>query len=75
LRHFDSETFRQQFGQDRFRVLAITNSERRLASLRLTTAGEVDTVFWFTTFDAIARDGFWSAIWKRPKGDQCLALW
>jgi len=75
LRLAMSNTFPQQFGQDRFRVLAITNSDNRLESLRLTTAAETDKIFWFTTFDAITRDGFWSAIWKRPKGDQSQALW
>jgi hypothetical protein len=75
LRLAKSGTFPQKSGQDRFRVLAITNSERRLESIRAATAAVTDKIFWFTTFDAIARDGFWSAIWKRPKGDQCLALW
>jgi hypothetical protein len=69
-----SETFSQQFGQDRFQVLAIANSERRLDSLRLATAAEIDTIFWFTTFDAITRNGFWSAIWKTPKDDRLQAL-
>jgi hypothetical protein len=74
LRLFGSDTFRLQFGHDHFRVLAITNSERRLASLRLTTAEEIDTIFWFTTFDAITREGFWSAIWKTPKEEKSQAL-
>jgi protein involved in plasmid replication-relaxation len=68
------QTFPQQFGHDRFRVLAVTNSERRLESLRLATAEEIDTIFWFTTFGAIAQDGFWSAIWKTPKEDKSQAL-
>jgi hypothetical protein len=70
-----SDTFPQKSGQDRFRVLAVTNSERRLESLRAATATVTGKIFWFTTFDAIARDGFWSAIWKRPKGDQFQTLW
>jgi hypothetical protein len=74
LRLAVSNTFPQQFGQDRFRVLAVATSERRLESLRLATAGETDKIFWFTTFDAIERTGFWSAIWQRPKDNQCRAL-
>jgi hypothetical protein len=70
-----SNTFPQQFGQDRFRVLTVLNSERRCDSIRHATAADTDKLFWFTTFDAIARDGFWSAIWKRPKAEQCQALW
>lgn len=69
-----SNAFPQRFGQDRFRVLAVTNSDRRLESLRLATAAETEKIFWFTTFDAIKRTGFWSAIWKRPKDDQLQAL-
>jgi protein involved in plasmid replication-relaxation len=75
LRLARSNTFPQQFGQDRFRVIAVTNSERRLESLRVATAAETEKIFWFTTFDAIARDSFWSAIWKRPMGDQSQTLW
>jgi hypothetical protein len=74
LRFAMSNTFPQQFRQDRFRVLGVTTSERRLEFLRLATATETDRIFWFTTFDAIESGGFWSAIWKRPKGDQLHAL-
>jgi hypothetical protein len=74
LRLAMSNTFPQQFGQDRFRVLVVTNSERRLESLRVATSVETDRIFWFTTFDAIARDSFWSRIWKRPNGDQLQTL-
>jgi len=63
-----------QFGSSQFRVLAITNSEQRLASLRTTTAEVTEKVFWFATFDAIDRDGFWTAIWQRPSGDARRAL-
>jgi hypothetical protein len=70
-----SETFPRKFGTDRFRVLCVTTSERRLESLRLATAAETDKGFWFATFDATARDGFWSAVWKNLSDDRCQALW
>ncbi len=74
LRLAMSDTFPEQFGKDRFQVLAIANSERRLESLRLATAAEIDRIFWFTTFEAVARDGLWSAIWKGPEDDQLQTL-
>lgn len=60
----------EQFGSLQFRVLVITNSEVRLASLRNSTAAVTDKIFWFTSFDSIKRDGFWAPVWLRPSGDQ-----
>lgn len=54
------------FGQRQFRVLAVTTSDGRLASLRRATAAVSAKVFWFTTFARINQEGFWSAIWERP---------
>lgn len=59
----------QQFGSAQFRVLVVTNSDERMASLQSTTAVLTEKIFWFTTFDSIERDGFWSLIWARPKDD------
>jgi hypothetical protein len=61
-----SGEFREKFRQPQFRTLVVANSERRLASLRTATATVTDKIFWFATFDAIEREGFWSAIWERP---------
>jgi len=65
-----SGRFEEQFHKPRFRTLVVTESERRMASLRVATAELTDKLFWFTTFDLITRDGFWSAIWTRPKDDR-----
>ena len=54
------------FGSAQFRVLVVTNSLTRLESLRATTAEVTEKIFWFTTFDSVDRDRFWSAIWQRP---------
>lgn len=59
----------QRFGQSRFRVLVIPHSERRMRSIRTTIAAATDKVFWLTSFESIRRDGFFSAIWLRPRND------
>jgi hypothetical protein len=69
-----SGDFDRLFKQPRFRVLVVTRSERRSEFIRLTVSKTTDKIFWFSTFEAINRDGFWSAIWLRPKGDQKQAL-
>lgn len=70
LRYAVSGDFTKHHGQPQFRTLVVTNSERRMNSLRAATSELTEKVFWFTTFDSISRDGFWSAIWQRPKGSQ-----
>jgi hypothetical protein len=69
LQYAVSGTFERQFNHPQFRVLVITNSERRMHSLRRTVGDRTEKVFWFSTFDSIARDGFWSLVWLRPKDD------
>jgi hypothetical protein len=69
-----SGEFVKKFRQPQFRVLVIANSDRRLANIRSTVAKATDKIFWLTTLDAIHRDGFWSPIWIRPKGDQRHSL-
>jgi hypothetical protein len=65
-----SGEFIKRFRQPQFRVLVVANSEKRLANIRAAIAKATDKIFWFTTFDAINRDGFWSPIWLRLVGDQ-----
>ena len=65
-----SGDFDRLFKQSRFKVLVVTRSQRRVESIRLTVSKITDKIFWFSTFEAINCDGFWSAIWVRPKGDQ-----
>jgi len=69
LRYALSGHFEKEFGRSRFRVIVIANSERRVMSLRRTTASLTEKIFWFATFASIQRNGLWSAIWQRPKGD------
>jgi hypothetical protein len=69
-----SGAFDQRFGHSQFRVLAVTNSERRMASLRLATAAITEKIFWFSTLNQIDDKGFWSPVWLRPKGTDPLRL-
>jgi hypothetical protein len=64
----------REFGPTQFRVLVVTNSTERLASLRRATAALTEKIFWFTTFEVRRREGFWSAIWERPNQDGHRAL-
>jgi len=69
-----SGNFVEQFGHQQFRVLAITNSKRRQASIRTATAELSHRIFWFTTMGAIRRESLWSAIWQRPVEEQLISL-
>lgn len=74
LQYAVSGEFQNQSKQAQFRVLVITNSERRLQSIRSAVAVATEKIFWFSSFDSINRDGFWSPVWFRPKGDERLSL-
>ena len=69
LRYAASGNFAKQFGHAQFRVLVIANSVKRIQSLRAATASVTEKIFWFASFEEIAKSGFWSAIWMRPQGD------
>jgi hypothetical protein len=60
----------RQFGQQRFRVLVVANSERRLRSIRQTVASSTEKIFWFAALESIRREGFFGSIWLRPKNDK-----
>jgi hypothetical protein len=64
-----SGEFQQRFHQPQFRVLVVTNTQKRLTNVRSTIAKSTDKIFRFTTIESINREGFWSPIWLRPAGD------
>jgi hypothetical protein len=64
----------RQFGQSRFRVLVLVNSERRLLSIRKTVSASTDRIFWFASLPSIERDGLFAPVWLRPKGEERLPL-
>jgi hypothetical protein len=64
-----SGEFQKQFGQDRFRVIVLANSERRLHSIRKTVAAITEKIFWFATLEAVTGEKFFAPVWLRPVGD------
>src|SRR5206468_12013041 len=74
LRLAISGEFAKRFGHERFRVVVVANSKRRVDSIRASIAKQTTKIFWFTTFESINRDGFWSSAWVRPAGDQRRSL-
>ncbi|MGE0405274.1 MAG: replication-relaxation family protein [Candidatus Korobacteraceae bacterium] len=64
----------KQFGQSRFRVLVVANSDRHMHSIRKTVAGVTDRVFWFTTMERINNGSLFDPIWFRVKGTEQLPL-
>ncbi len=61
-----SGAFETQFRRSQFRALVITDSDRRLHSIRALIANYTDKIFWVSSFDLIESQGFWAAIWFRP---------
>ena len=68
-----SGKYREQLGQERFRVLVVANSERRLHSIRKTVAEITEKIFWFATL-ASADTGFFAPVWYRPKEEKPTTL-
>jgi protein involved in plasmid replication-relaxation len=64
----------RQFGQSRFRVLVLANSERRLLSIRKAVSASTDKIFWFANLESIVRASFLASVWLRPRGDERLPL-
>ena len=69
-----SGDFQRHFGQERFRVLVITTTEKRMDAIRRAIRRSTEKIFWLSTFEQITGRGFWSPVWSRPTGDQrhCL---
>jgi hypothetical protein len=69
-----SGAFESQFHRSQFRVLVITDTERRQSSIRDLIAKSTEKIFWISSFDLIAHQSFWAAIWFRPVGTQAQPL-
>lgn len=74
LQYAVSGSFEKRFGQPRFGALVIANTERRMRSLQAATLALTDKIFWFSTFDSIARTGCWSPIWLRARPGERQSL-
>ena len=69
LRLAVSGEFERRFGEERFRVLVIAHSERRLHSIRGAVATLTDKLLWFADQRAVKEKDFFGPIWFRPKGE------
>ncbi len=74
LRLATSGEFQRLFSNQRFRVLVVADSERRLLQIRQTVARQTVKIFWFSTLKTINRDGLFAAHWLRPAGDSRVSL-
>jgi hypothetical protein len=64
-----SGEFAERFHEERFRVLVLVNSERRLKSIRKTVAAVTEKVFWFATLESVNNNLF-APVWYRAGDDQ-----
>lgn len=68
-----SGKYREHFGHERFLVLVIANSERRLHSIRKTTSVITQKIFWFATLASVESD-FFAPVWFRGGASQSTKL-
>jgi hypothetical protein len=64
---------REHFGYERFRVLVVANSERRLHSIRKTVGAITRKIFWFATLASV-RNEFFAPVWVRGGDSQPTKL-
>ena len=65
---------RDLLGDERFGVLVVVPSDKRLAQLRALISGQTRKIFWISTTQAINRGGFLASVWLRPEGERRLPL-
>ena len=63
-----SGDYERIFGQTRFRVLVIADSDRRLHGIRKVVSASTEKIFWFTDLPSLKRHGILASVWLRPKG-------
>jgi hypothetical protein len=68
-----SGAFQRTFGQDRFRVLVVAHSARRMDSIRKTVSAVTEKIFRFATLES-ARNRFFLPVWLKPAGTQPESL-
>ena len=65
--------YQRMFGHDRFRVLVVANSVRRMDSLRKTTGAVTEKIFRFATLED-ARQMLFGRVWRKPLGNHTETL-
>ena len=66
--------FAAHFGAERFRVLVVAPSARRMASLADAAGSAGLSTAWLTTEDALCRDVIFGPIWNRPGAKETASL-
>jgi hypothetical protein len=66
LQYAATGIFREQFGQKQFRALVVANNESRVQAIRKVVSSLTEKVFWFSTLEALRREGLWGPVWLRP---------
>jgi hypothetical protein len=74
LRYAASDAYEKEFGETRFRVLVIANSERRLESIRAAVRAVTQKLFGFANFGVIREKGLFAPVWLRPTGEDRFPL-
>ena len=64
-----SGKYQEHFGYERFRVLVLANTERRLHSIQKTVRVITQKIFWFATLASVRND-FFAPVWFRPEDSQ-----
>lgn len=70
LAYAASGEFKERFGLSQFRVVVIANTGKRMEAIRRAIREVTEKIFWFSSFEAIGLNAFWSSIWLRPAGDE-----
>jgi len=68
-----SGKYQEHFRNERFRVLVIANSVRRLHSIRSTVSTITQKIFWFATLESVPND-FFARVWFRGGDSQPTKL-
>jgi len=68
-----SGKYPKQFGNERFRVLVVANSDRRLHSIRKTVSEITQKIFRFATLGSVHKD-FFAPVWFRATEAQPTSL-
>lgn len=62
-----SGNYERQFGQTKFRVLVVANSERRMHSIRGAAGKRTTKLFWFANLPSLRVAGLFASVWRRAQ--------
>ena len=62
-----SGSYQRDFGQNKFRVLVVVNSERRMHSIRGAAGKQTTKLFWFANLPSLRVEGLFASVWRRAQ--------